>query len=453
MRYLAILGWGALMAGASAQGWSGAYEAGLTAAKAGKWSEARVAFKQAVAYRPDDYSGETMLPGPIAERRKWRNGAPYSPNFLAAYAGWKQALSLAGDDRAAVIGDVTSEFESLLAKGQLSPSTFFFLNQIYAQTGNTEKRLKLEEQFKTSQGKLNWRVDGEGMSPEDAGAVAQTYAGVGATPTPNTSPVVNAGTKPPTTSAPVAAGNPTPTLTPTVGAIPAVGNKFALIIGQAESKVPDMGLPFASDDAQRLRDSLQTNAGYLDSNIDLILNATADQIRASVKALSDRVPEDATVMIYFTGVGVNLDGKDFLAGVDTQSLTDTSSMVPKAEIYSAFMRKGCKVFAFFQASRPITNGRYFGAEVPLVGRIAQVQSTLPGANVQSYVRNGKDVGLFTDAIVGVLGEMRTAAIPIQDFGWQVFYRMKRGGTGLSGGGSNQTCTLPVLINLASDAKF
>lgn len=453
MRYLAVLGWCALATSAIAQGWSGAYDAGLTAAKAGKWSEARVAFKQAAAYRPDDVSGETFLPGSITERKKWRNGAAYSPNFLAAYSGYKQALSLAGDDRSAVMNEVATEFESLLAKGQLSHGAFYFLNQVFVQSGNTEKRLALEKQFADAQGKVTWRVDVDGMSPEDAAAISQ--AGPAAQKPTNTKAGVIDASELNKQKTPVtvnAGANPQP-INPTVGPVAAMANKYAIIIGQAESKVPEMGLPFASDDAQKVREALQANAGYLDSNIDLVLNATAEQIRASIKAMAERVPEDATVFLYFTGVGVNLDGKDFIAGVDTQSLTDTSSMVAKNEIYAAFMQKGAKVFAFFQAARPVSGGRYFGAEVPMVGRISQMQATLPGAPVQGYVRNGKNTGLFTDALTGCLGELRSNQIPIQEFGWQVFYRMRRGGTGNSGGGSNQTCTLPVLINMSADARF
>lgn len=455
MRYLAVLGWCALATGAIAQGWSGAYDAGLAAAKAGKWSEARVAFKQAVAYRPDDVSGETLLPGSITERRKWRNGAAYSPNFLAAYSGYKQGLSLAGDDRASVMSEVAAEFEALLAKGQLSHGTFYFLNQILLQTGNTEKRLALEKQFAEAQGKVTWRVDVEGMAPEDAAAISQAATGTVQKPSATTSGVINAGdlNKPKNVVTVAAGGGVAPPLNPTVGPVAALADKYAIIFGQAESKVPEMGLPFASDDAQKVREALQTHAGYLEGNIDLVINATAEQIRASVKAMAQRVPEDATVFIYFTGVGVNLDGRDFIAGVDTQSLTDTSSMVAKSDIYAEFMKKGAKVFAFFQAARPVTAGRYFGAEVPMVGRISQMQATLPGADVQGYVRNGKNTGLFTDALAGCLGDLRSNQIPIQEFGWQVFYRMRRGGTGTSGGGSNQTCTLPVLVNMSSDARF
>lgn len=457
MRILAIIGWFALAASVMAQGWSAAYDAGLSAAKAGKWSEARVAFKQAAAYRPDDQSGETMLPGPIADRRKWRNGAPYSPNFLAAYAGFKQAQSLTGDDRKVVLDEVVAEFEGLLAKNQLSAATFYFLNQIFVTTGNTEKRLKLEEQYQAVQGKLSWRVDGDGMAPEDAGAIAAAYQGATApAKTPSTSGIVNAGT-PGAGATTTVITTPTGTnaipVNPVVGPVAPVATKYALIIGNGESRLADMGLPFASDDGQKLREGLQTHAGYPEGNIDLVLNATAEQIRASVKAMAERVPEDAVVFIYFTGVGVNLDGKDYLGGVDVSSLTDSSAMVAKSEIYNAFMRKGAKVFAFFQCHRPIMNGRYFGAEVPMVGRIAQVQATLPGSFVQSFIRGGKDVGLFTDSVVGVLAEIRSNQIPIQEFGWQVFYRMRRAGTGNFGGGSNQTCTLPVLINIGSDAKF
>lgn len=118
-----------------------------------------------------------------------------------------------------------------------------------------------------------------------------------------------------------------------------------------------------------------------------------------------------------------------------------------------FMAKGARIFAFFQVNRPIEKGRYFGMEVPLVGSIAQCQGTIPGEMTQFLTRNGKNRGLYADAIVGALGEIRTNRIQINEFGWQVYYRMRRGDTGSTGGGSKQTPTLPVLINMASDARF
>lgn len=443
---------------ATSQGWMSAYEAGLAAAKTGKWTDARVAFKQALAYRTEDVSNETFLPGSITERRKWRNGAPYSPNFLAAYSGFKYALTLTGEDKTGLLNDVTAEFEGLLAKNQFSASTFYFLNQIFVITGNTEKRLQLQEKYQQVSSKLTWRVDGDGMVPEDVAAVGQTYAAAGtgaaATTTSGAGQTTNAGTGTPVvtgTTAPPSVGAQTPVAP--AGNIAPLPEKYALIIGNAMSGIQGGALPFASDDAQRMREALVTHAGYLDTNIDLIINATSEQIRSSVKALADRIPEEATVFIYFTGVGVNMDGKDFVAGVEAASANESAAMVGKGEIYSMLMRKGAKVYAFFQANRPITTGRYFGMEVPMVGRIAQVQGTLPGASVASYTRNGKEVGLFTDSLIGVLGQLRTNRIPIQEFGWQVFYRMRRGGTGEFGGGSNQTPTLPVLINMSSDSKF
>lgn len=436
---------------AATQGWMSAYDAGLAAAKTGSWTEARVAFKQAAAYRTEDVSGETMLPGSINERRKWRNGAPYSPNFLAAYAGYKHAMTLAGDERTSLFSEVTGELEGLLAKNQNSAATFYLLNQIFMVTGNTEKRLNLQEKYQQVSSKLTWRVDGDGMLPEDAAAIAQSYPGTAATSTAgSTAPPVTAGSTTTTIVQPPKTGT---SVAPPAGTVPAVPDKYALIIANGMSGIDGAGLAFASDDGQRVREALVAHAGYLDTNIDLVLNATSEQIRSSVKALADRIPEEATVFVYFTGVGVNLDGKDFLAGVDAASLTDSSAMVHKGEIYSMLMRKGAKIYAFFQANRPVSTGRYFGMEVPMVGRIAQVQGTLPGATVSSYMRNGKEVGLFTDALIGVLGELRTNRIPINEFGWQVFYRMRRGGTGEFGGGSNQTPTLPVLINMSSDSKF
>jgi hypothetical protein len=128
-------------------------------------------------------------------------------------------------------------------------------------------------------------------------------------------------------------------------------------------------------------------------------------------------------------------------------------MVAKMELYRLFMAKGARIFAFFQVNRTVANGRYFGMEVPLVGSMAQCQATIPGDTVQSFVRNGKTRGVYTDALAATLGEFRSNRVPIQEFGWQVFYRIRRGDSGSMGGGSRQTPTLPVLTNLASDARF
>jgi hypothetical protein len=82
-----------------------------------------------------------------------------------------------------------------------------------------------------------------------------------------------------------------------------------------------------------------------------------------------------------------------------------------------------------------------------------MQATIPGDVVYSYIKNSKKVGLFTSAIIRVMNEQRSNQLPILDFGWQVFNKMRRGDTGTTGGSSRQACTLPVLTNLASDARF
>ncbi|KAA0238936.1 MAG: hypothetical protein EDM74_05385, partial [Armatimonadetes bacterium] len=201
------------------------------------------------------------------------------------------------------------------------------------------------------------------------------------------------------------------------------------------------------------RESLVMDAGYLEENIDLVINATADQIRASARALAERITPDATVFLYFAGAGANIEGRDYLAGVEAALSTDAGTMIAKSELFQMFLSKGAKVFAFFQAHRPVTGGRYFGMEVPMFGQVSQMQATMPGEDVFGSVLNGKTQGLFTQAIVSVLREFRSNQVPIEEFGWQVFYRIRRGETGTVGGSSRQTPTLPVLTNLAADARF
>ncbi|MBC8065242.1 MAG: caspase family protein [Chlorobia bacterium] len=341
----------------------------------------------------------------------------------------------------------------LLEKGQTSRETFHFLNSIYTTLGETAKRQALEAKYSQIGGKATFRVDNEVVSPEEKAAIDGMAGG-----NTNTVPVkVIPKTDPGKPADPTRVGpggiNPGISLNPIVGPVPVIETKFALIIGNGDSRMKDMALPFAADDAQQLREALVANAGYSEQNIDLVLNATAEQIRKSAEALAQRVDENATVLIYFSGVGTNIGGKDFMAGVDSENVMDSVTMVAKSELFNQFLAKGAKVFSFFQVHRTITNGRYFGAEVPMIGQLSQMQASIPGANVQAYIQNGKNVGLFTKSMIRVLAEQRSNQLPILEFGWQVFNKMRRGDSGTTGGSSQQSCTLPVLTNLASDARF
>lgn len=439
---------------AFAQSWSAAYEKGLSDARAGKWADARTAFKQAAAFRPDDISGPTYLPGPATERRQWRDGACYSPNFLAAYSGYRQAAAMnPGSDRTDLYQKVSAELEALVAKGQYSFESFYFLNMIYGSTGEREKQEKVDAKFTSVQGKINWKVDTEVVAPEEMAEVNRMKGQ--STPTQQQPTNSNTGNSGNTGSGNTGTTNTGGSTGAGLGMkVAPLANKYALVIGNSESKMSGNSVPFASANAQAVRLALTSYGGYAEANVDVVLNATAAQIKTSAEALASRVPEGATIFIYFAGAGANIEGKDFLAGVDTELSTDTSSMYSKSEFYRLFLSKGARVFAFFEVNRPINGGRFFGMEIPTFGSVAQAQATMPGQNVFSYVRNGQEIGIYADAITHVLADFRSNKIPISEFGWQVFYRMKGGGTSNSGGGgSPQTPTLPYLTLMSSDSRF
>jgi hypothetical protein len=353
---------------------------------------------------------------------------------LAAYTAYK--IGLAESDaskRSDALKEAAAEFETLIAKGQTSKETFYFLNGIYLATANVSARQTLAGKFSAAKS-FDWKVDTSGVVPEDLAALNQVTAGAGGTVT-------------------VKAGDPIPAgqagLTSALG----TGPKYALIIGNSESRIPNAGLPFAGDDAQSIRDNIIASAGYSPDNIELVVNGTAQQMLASAQTLASRVVDGASVLIYYTGVGSNVDGRDYLAGVDTELANDTTTMLAKSELFSTFMAKGARVFSFFQANRAQVNGRVFGSEFPQVGSIAQVQATIPGAAIYSVVRNGKQTGIFTAAFNGVLAELKSSQIPIMEFGWQLFYKIRRGDTGTTGGSSRQIPTLPVLTNMGADSRF
>jgi hypothetical protein len=469
-----------------AQGWREAYEEALGHLQAQRWTDARHAFQRASALRPEDFAGQTMMPGAVTEPRPWRDGSPYSPNFGAAVAGYRAALAMTEDaPRTELLRQAARELETLLHKGQGSRETVFFLANVYRELGDAPNQQNLDRRVRAGM-RLNWKVDAALVTPEERATIATlAFAATAAAPpaaapvAPPAAPPAAAQQTPP--AAPPAAAQPAPPprrhptdpappprpdVAPRPGvppgpvpegqgllAVAPVATKFALVIGNSTSMLPDGEVPFAGSDANLIRDLLIEAAGYPAANVEILLDVTAAQITEAARELAARMPDDATVTLFFTGVGANLDGRDYLAGVDTQSLTDVTTMVAKTDIYRLFMARGARIFAFFQANRPVVDGRYFGQEVPMVGAISQMQATIPGERVFGITRGGRTNGLFAQAMGDVLSEFRSNSIPILEFGWQVFFAIRRGGTPGTGLGSVQTPTLPVITNMGADARF
>lgn len=419
-----------------AQSWTSEYEAGLKAAKDNKWDDARKSFLQARSKRPEDVAAPTQLPGPATEQRKWRNGAAYSPNFLAAYSSYRKGLTEKEGSESFKIA--AQELEVLVAKKQVAPETLYILKNVYTKLGLSEKRSALGSVAPNP----NWKVDTEIFTPEE-----QAQMGTTTSSSSQTSIVATVdANKLPTNSSSMTAANAN-------GPVAIVPTKYALIIGNSDNKLNGFSISHAADDARLLKESLNASAGYAAENTEIVLNATAAQIKATAEALAARMPAEGTLFLFYTGAGVNVEGKDYLAGVETEIPTDTSSMISKTDLLKSFTVKGIKVFSFYQVPRPNYNNRFFGTEEPKVGLLSQMQSTIPGENIFTVFRGGKTVGLFASSLAQVIDELHSNAIPINEFGWQVFYKMRRGTSGTSGGGSRQTPTLPIVISLASDARF
>lgn len=442
-RSLALLLAVATSTAANAQTWSRNYEAGLVAARANDWATARDAFQKAAADRPEDRSGSTVLPGPATERKLWRNGAPYSPNFLAAYSLYRQSLkTIDPSDAATMLRTAAGELETLIAKDQTSAEAFFYLDVIYTRLDDQGKRKALAEKIAKMTKRPDFKVDTEIVAPEELAAINSSGANPQVPGSPGTPGIYGPGPL---------VGNTNPAV---VANVAPLREKFALVIGQTNARFAGGLVPSAVEDATRVKGALVDFAGYPADNVVLLTDATATGIREAAATLSARVADGNTVTIFFAGAGVNLDGKDYLAGTDTESAGDVSSMVGKTDLFLPFIKRGAKVFAFFESNRPIdASGNYFGRERVTVGSVSQVQSTPPGSSVAITYRDNRSLGLFANSYVMTLANLRSNRIPIFEFTWQVVNSMRRGETGISSGSGSQVCTLPVLSVLATDAKF
>lgn len=430
----------------NAQAWKDAYGQALDAIKNQDWLAARTAFQRAVAVRPDDQATPTTLPGPVTDPVRWRDGSPYSPNFGIAYCTYKLAVASPEDQRGTYLSEAATGFETLLAKNQAAPATFYFLNEVYTMSKQLDKQRGLEEKMAQA-GASGWKVDSSIMSPEEvatvnAASAATTGGATGAG-------VVGAG--PVVTVVNANAANTGASTTSIAGRVPVVPNKFALIIGNSTTQMTSGGLPFAASDAMAVRDAIVQHAGYDERNVDIVQDGSADQMMAVAKALAERMPADGTVLIYFSGIGVHVDGSDYFAGIDASMATDTNKMVAKSALYKVFRDKGASIFCFSQANRPTVGGNYFGREVPITGMVAQCQATSPDGKIYSTSAGGKLIGVYTKAFIDTLATFRSNRVPVTEFSWNVFQVMQ-GGPANPGGGE-QIPSLPTIRYMDRDASF
>lgn len=448
---LALASLATLCAGAAshAQAWKSDYETGITEAKRERWGSAREAFQRAVQKKPLDDTKPTGIPGPITERRFWRNGAPYSANLLAAYSGYRLAAKMEKEeDRTALLGTVAKELETLLDKKTAGSNAVFLLGEIYTALGQLDKRGELQQRAVNR----DWREDTEIIAPEQvsitAGAGnAATNPPVNPSTNPPVNPPVNPAIKPTTPSA----TGPGQT---TLGGVPLMETKFALVIGNANGQLPEMVLPHAVEDATLVKEQLTNYAGYPAANVSTLTNVSAAEIRTAANALAERMPAGATLTIFFAGVASNVNGRDYLAGIGALSIVDTNDMILKEDLYQIFFAKEARIFAFYECHRPSRDSRIFGGtDHPVDGQYAEMYSIYAGGRVPTTFRNGKRLAVFADAFSQTLQFYRTNQIPIGEFAWKLIDFFKTGASGTSGGSSKLAPTLPIANRLAADAKF
>ena len=444
-----VMGCGLLVLAAmsQAQVWQTEYDRALKAASQGQWAEARDAFLAAVADRGEDSNQSTRLPGPITEPRVWRSGALYSPNFGAAYSAYRLGVMMEDkDEKNRLFGTAAGEMEALITKGQRSAEAFKILTNIYSALG-TQSRMA---DFEPGKG-MDWKVDtsflqaNEVVNATAPGQASNTGTGASVTGSPN-----GAGSL-----IKVKAGNEEAYRDVILSTpVPVLNTKFALLIGNSESKIEDLKVETSATDVDLLKAALMQHAGYAEENIVVLKNATSAQMRDAARAMAEKVGGNSTVFVFFSGAATNVDGVDFYAGVNTEFAKDTSTMLRKRDLQQVFVDKGAKLFVFNQTHRTVVSGSVFGSERSVVGSVAESHATIAGANVYATSRDGQKVGLYVAAMTQSLEMFHLNEIPVTEFAWQVFNAIRRGGdTVAGGGGSIQTPTLPVVTNMSNNAPF
>ncbi|MDQ2987262.1 MAG: caspase family protein [Armatimonadota bacterium] len=436
-KFIIALSVASVAVSASAQSWVRPYEEALRLAKTGAWPEAKAKFVEAIAARGEDTDKASQVGGSVADRRPWREGAPYSPNFGAAYATFKMAADAPDMGvRKERLTEVINKLQALVNKGQASQESLLFLAATYAANEQNREAQAVQDQLNAMDATKAFKIDQDILDAVDLAALRGTTMPAGPIGDPR------AGAIQPNELPRIGVGSPT-------GVVPPLDFKFALLIGVGAGDGPD----YALNDVDLLAEALTKHAGYQADKITILKDPTVAQIREAATAIAATMPDSGTITIFYAGAGTNdpETGKDYVAGSDSRSAIGT--MLPKSDLYAPFMGKGSSIFAFYEVDRPLSEkDRYFGMEIPQTGRVVQMQSNSPGERAYATVADGKPYGVYAYAMSQVLKSMRNNRVPLSDFVWATFYEVRKG-SNEGGGGGSQTPTLPVSLTMSTTARF
>lgn len=403
---------------ATAQNWSRPYETGLSEAKRGNWVAAREAFKEAIGHRGQDSDKASQVGLSITDRRPWRDGAPYSPNFAAAYCAFKAAANAPDvTTRRDFLALAIAEFKALIENRQESAESLLFLAAALSAAERSQEASQVQERLMNADQSKLFKVDREVIDFDDMRVLSSVLQGTGGVDT---------------------VGMSLPSADNPFGIVPALDYKFALIVG-----VSDGGHAFATADVDLIKDTLARHAGYAEHRITALKNPTQAEFQSATAALAELLPEGATVLVYFTG-----PARQTNEGRDEVGLAG-GSWIPKTDLYSKFVSRGASIFSFFQVDRRReSDGRVFGTDLPQTGRIVQCMGAAPGELATSVNYEDRMHGTYTAGFVQTLARMRNNRVAIGEFAWAVFDVVRKGGAG-----GAQTPTLPIYIGLGSTSRF
>jgi len=414
--------------------WVLAYSQGLAAAKAGNWTAARAAFQSAAQSRAGDLSGATVFDEGPTRKIQWRKGAPYSPNFGAAYAEYR--LAMASSDPAAakaMYETAAAELNALRQKGGASVAVYYVLQAAYAAAGQSPKQEEVQKELglKRDQGLLTFRVDTEVMTSEDLVAARTLDGSQGA--------VTTVGNQPATPG----------------DRIPFNANKYAVLIGVTKYNGYFADVPNAVIDCNMLAESLTKNAGYAPDHILVLAEPTYEQMLTGITNFVSKLPPEATVFFFYAGAGVvnPTDKADYLVPSGVTSATAYETYVKKTDLLAVLAPKANYTIAFFEVDRLAdANKNFWGSSRPEYGSFALANACLEGQRSLAQVTSKGWTGLFAAAGTRALNLMRGAKINAKEFIFKVNEEILDQNSS-SDRGQSQTPTLPMNTLLGDETTF